>query len=201
MDIIERIRSRQANASATRSKNPPPHNPEMLYIGCIDARLDPIDDIGIPEGGALIHRTIGALVAGVGNKGELRHLSEAASIEFAVKSRKVKHIVVSGHTSCGGMDACLRGSKMAHVQEYLEPLAQLRKEVLAGHKDHEERVQAMEEGAVRKSIANLMTYPFVARAVKRGELMLHGWMMDTASKRIYEMDPKTLAFTPMGTKK
>src|SRR5688572_27675034 len=59
--IIDRIKAKQSNQPVL-DLNPPRHRPEMLYIGCIDARLDPIDDIGIPKGKALIYRNVAALV-------------------------------------------------------------------------------------------------------------------------------------------
>ena len=42
-----------------------------------------------------------------------------------------------------------------------------------------------------------MTYPVVAEAVKSGKVQLHGWVINTATKRIKEMDPKTKVFKPM----
>src|SRR5271155_3615329 len=62
MNIMDKIRRQQALAVLPSHHAPPKHQPEMLYIGCVDARLDPIDDIGIDKGAALIFRNIGALV-------------------------------------------------------------------------------------------------------------------------------------------
>ena len=199
-DIMQKIRQRQALALVPRTDKPAKHQPEMLYIGCIDARLDPVADIGIEQGKALIHRTIGAVVAGLDEQGKPRHLSEAASVEFAVNVMKVKHIVVSAHTNCGGLGTCLRGDnkpETSHLTEYLEPLLPVREAVLEHPGEEEAHAHAMEEGSVRQSIDNLRTYPFVAEAEKRGELQLHGWVIDTATKLISEMNPQTLQFKPM----
>src|SRR5437868_5582255 len=63
-DIMDVISERQQRRFKTvgHAETLLPHEPEMLYIGCIDARLDPVKDIGIPQGKALIYRNVGALV-------------------------------------------------------------------------------------------------------------------------------------------
>lgn len=202
MDIIDKIRYQQAQANLPLGDAPPTHAPVMLYIGCIDARLDPVDDIGIEQGKALIYRNVGAVVAGLDEQGNPLHLSEAASVEFAVNVMKVRHIVVSGHTSCGGMDACLRGEmtdQMKLIAEYLKPLEDLRNDVVAHHthENHDTRARILEERAVRQSLKNLLTYPFVKEAVDAGRLWLHGWVIDTATKHISELNQKTGQFQAM----
>lgn len=202
MDIIDKIRYQQAQANLPLGDTPPVHAPVMLYIGCIDARLDPADDIGIEQGKALIYRNVGAVVAGLDAQGNPLHLSEAASVEFAVNVIKVRHIVVAGHTSCGGMDACLHGINTPDKKllgEYMKPLEELRDDVVARHhaESHDTRARILEEGAVCQSLGNLLTYPFVREAVANGALHLHGWVIDTATKHISELDQKTGEFKGM----
>jgi len=200
MDIMDKIRSCQLKVAASprRSKRTlRKHMPEMLYIGCIDARLDPIKDIGIALGAALIHRTIAALVAGVDKKGRPHSLGEAATVEFAVNVMKVEHIVVAGHTHCGGLQACLKGCSCKtteYLHEYLVPLNALRKVVLKENVSHTAQSHALEENSVKMSLKNLMSYPFIKKAVKEGRLILHGWVIDTATKRISELDTKSGKF-------
>jgi carbonic anhydrase len=161
----------------------------MLFIGCIDARLNIANDIGIPYGAALIYRNIAALVAGTHGDDDPTHVGEAAALEFAVNVMGVKDIVVMGHTDCGGISACLHGAPgMTHVMQYLAPLADVRTEVTAQGGDMMALARRMEQAAVRQSVANLATYRPVTEAVAAGRLSLHGWVINTATKRIFEMD-------------
>jgi carbonic anhydrase len=170
----------------------------MLFIGCIDARLNISNDIGIPYGKALIYRNIAALVSGTRGEDDPEHVGEAAALEFAVNVMGVKDIVVMGHTDCGGINACLHGAPgMHHVMQYLAPLQDARSEVTAQGGDMTALARKMEQAAVRQSVANLMTYDAVARAVAAGQLVLHGWVINTATKRISEMDRETGAFRLM----
>jgi carbonic anhydrase len=105
----------------------PEHCPEMLLIGCVDARKDPTSDLGIARGRALILRNIAALIRGASVAPEQRE-TEAAALEFAVKVMKVKHIVVMGHTDCGGIRASLLDVELSSIKTYLSPLTDLKKQ-------------------------------------------------------------------------
>lgn len=226
MTIIDTIRRRQALALLPARNTPPKHQPEMLYIGCVDARLDPIDDIGIEKGKALIFRNIAALVLKDDQPGTARidrdsvlatgeipqNVSVGAVLEFFLnhipaEPGKTKHIVISGHTDCGGLKACQHGTGDApdhHLPLYLENLKGVRQKVMAEAKDkgwdNEQILHELEKESVRQSVANLMTYPVVRHAVEEGRLEIHGWVLDTATQRITEMNPKTREFGPMTTK-
>ena len=213
MDPIKSIRKKQQErAGSQAATQPPEHHPEMLYIGCIDARLDPIDDIGIGKGKALIFRNPAALVLPhrPDKDATPRNLGVGASLEFFLtrfphESGKVRHVVVSGHTDCGGLKACQHGKfgkDDYYLPIYMESLQVVRDNVMAKAKkegwDDAKILQELEKGSVRQSIANLLTYPMVAQAMKEGKLQIHGWVIDTATQRISEMDNNTLEFHPMG---
>lgn len=175
------------------------HKPEMLLIGCVDARLDPKSDIGIPRGKALIYRNIAALVAGKdGGSGD--RLSVAAALEFAINSMHVQKIVVMGHTGCGGIAAFLQGDHedTHHIYDYLKPLEQVRVEAVRKGETVDEQARNMEKAAVAFSLENLMSYEVVMAAVQAGKLQLQGWVIDTGNRLIWEMDPVTGKFNPMG---
>ncbi|NDF12403.1 MAG: hypothetical protein EB060_06300 [Proteobacteria bacterium] len=216
MDIIERVRLLQVLRFAPLPgvkphertalydrllSDPPVPSPRMLYIGCVEARLEPNRHIGIPEGAAIIHRTMGAVVAGIDEKGKALRLGEAASVQLAVNVKNVQHIVVSAHTQCGGLNACLYGCDtpdMGYMDEYLKPFYPLRDKI----RKHPKKVQMqeLEEGTVRESLENLRTYPFVKAAEKKGLITLHGWVLDIDTKQISEVDQKTGTFQEMDVK-
>jgi carbonic anhydrase len=102
VDTIEIIKQFQAQKEYSDAPAPT-HNPEMLLIGCVDARKDPISDLGIPKGKSLILRNVAALV----HPEHEKRLTESAALAFAVREMKVKHVAVMGHTDCGGIRAAL----------------------------------------------------------------------------------------------
>ena len=202
-DIFDSIVSQQealqskAGEQATNlgGAEPAEHKPEILLIGCVDARLDPIADIGIPRGKALIYRNIAALVAKKANADG--GLSVAAALEFAVGSMQVKDIIVMGHTSCGGIRAFVQGDheNTHYIRDYLQPLESVRQKAIQLGETPDEQAADMEKAAVAMSLDNLMEYDVVVSAVNEGRLQLHGWLIDTASQLIWKMDKKTGGFS------
>lgn len=191
---IEHIRKMQAALPDLPVDVVPEHKPEMLLIGCIDARLNISTDIGIPDGSALIKRNIAALVPPSDMDGSR---GVGAALEFAIDKMRVKHVVVMGHTHCGGVAACLDEVHDVAIEEYLRPLEGKRAEVVERGGDKKEQARAMEREAVRLSMDNLLTYPVVEKALADGRIELHGWVIDTASKRLSVLDQETDKFHPM----
>jgi carbonic anhydrase len=198
-DVIDLIRARQNLLLVPKSDEPPVHNPQILLIGCVDARISIHKDLGFPDGSALIFRNIAALVSGKNEGEESEHVSEAAVLEFAIEVMKVKHVVVMGHTDCGGIKACLTDAlpQESPIRAYLRPLTNVREAVVEQGGDLRAQASAMEQAAVRNSVTNLMTYPVVEKAVKDSRIDIHGWVINTGTKVIAEMDGKSGQFYSM----
>lgn len=213
-DIMNIIRLRQKAMGAPVPKPLQPQKPHMLYIGCIDARLDPIDDIGIPKGEALIYRNIGALVPQCAPAGSglvnPESVSIGATLEFFLKQmpwegNEIKHIVVSGHTSCGGLGHACRHAhhskrEDSFLMRYLSPVIETIRSFLGAKpapSPESLEMRACEQESVRQSRENLRSYPFIKELEDQGKIQLHGWVIDTATQRIEEYDEEENKFKPM----
>lgn len=185
---IDNIRKAQASQGVQlRITLPSAVKPKLLLLGCVDARLNPRDDIGIPDGDAVIHRTIAAVVPEYNPKDE-------TSVEFnkvitETIANGIKDVAVMGHTYCGGLDGCLKDNHMTlpYVREHIKPIMAVREQA-HGIEDKEQRHVTMEDRSVAQIIANIKTYPVVQQAMARGDLNLHGWVIHTGTRRIREMD-------------
>ena len=186
MNIIEEILYKLDHDNYDENKAIPEHKPEMLLIGCVDARKDPTTDLGIERGRALILRNIGALIRGTTVSPEQRE-TESAALEFAVKVMEVKHIVVMGHTDCGGIRASLQETELKAIKKYLSPLDNLRSEVKSYNMTLDEQARLMEIQAVKMSIKNLLSYEYIQAAVDKGTLSVHGWLIDIASGKLTQI--------------
>lgn len=191
--VIDQIKEFQRKLPANMHAAVPEHNPEMLLIGCVDARLNPADDIGIPYGKALIKRNIAALVPPKAGDGT----GVGAVLAFAIEKMGVKDVVVMGHTHCGGIAACLDGVEDPEIDAYLAPLQGRRKAVEEEGGSTEVQARSMEREAVRQSLANLKTYPAVTNALEAGAIELHGWVIDTATGKLSVLDHETGKFGEM----
>lgn len=180
ISIITQILEKLEKDNSDSESGFPEHQPEMLLIGCVDARKDPIKDLGIPKGKALILRNIAALIRGTSVKAEQRE-TEAAALEFAVKVMKVKHIAVMGHTDCGGIRAALTDIELPDIKNYLSPLDAIKEEAKQSGKSLDEQARILEKEAVKLSVQNLKSYPYIQDAIDKGELEIHGWILDIAN--------------------
>ena len=79
-------------------------HPRAMVISCCDSRVHVTSIFGADEGEFFIHRNVANLVPPYNPDGE-RHGTSAA-VEYAVTSLGVAHIVVLGHSSCGGVKGC-----------------------------------------------------------------------------------------------
>lgn len=195
MSILSLIVQKQRELAETEAHDStiPVHQPEMLLIGCVDARKDIITDLGIPKGKTLVLRNVAALVH---PEAEGR-LTESAALAFAVREIGVKHIAVMGHTDCGGIRAAIMGSPSYSLRDYLEPIKAIRDGIVANSKDLGEQRFLLEQEAVKYSIRSLRTYDYIAEAEATGRLSLHGWVLDIANGKLHEWDEVSDDFSPM----
>lgn len=193
MPILSAIRAKQADLNPDDDSGTPEHNPQMLLIGCVDARKDIIADLGIPRGRVLVLRNVAALVH---PEAEGR-LTESAALAFAVREMKVKHIAVMGHTDCGGIRAAIMGSPSYSLRDYLAPITTIRNRIMEQSDNLNEQRWRLEQEAVKYSVKSLRSYDYIAAAESTGELTLHGWVLDIATGRLHVWDEARDEFAPM----
>ena len=154
--------------------------PEVMVIACSDSRVDPAQIFDVDPGEIFVVRNVAAMVPPF--ETAPGHHGVSAALEFAVQVLKVKEIVVMGHGMCGGCKAALtqelRGSEPGEggfIADWIAMLDEAREPVAAKYGTHgREAERAMELAGVKVSLANLRTFPHIARKEKTGELRLRG---------------------------
>ena len=168
--------------------------PRAMVISCCDSRVHVTAIFGAEQGEFFIHRNIANLVPAYLPDGEPHGTS--AAVEYAVTALKVSHIIVLGHSSCGGGRGChdmctghapdleKSSSFVGRWMDILRPGYERVKDI----KDEAERVARLEREAVLVSVENLMSFPFVKTAVENNELTLHGLWTDIAEGSLEQFD-------------
>ncbi|RMJ22169.1 carbonic anhydrase, partial [Aspergillus sp. HF37] len=114
--------------------------PQILWIGCSDSRCPETTLLDQQPGDVFVHRNI----ANVLHAGDL---SSSAVIEYAVRHLRVAHVVLCGHTSCGGVAAALGNAPLGILDPWLLPLREIRErksEALAGLSGEEAGLKMVE---------------------------------------------------------
>jgi carbonic anhydrase len=163
--------------------------PKVMVISCSDSRVDPATIFGARPGEIFVVRNVAALVPPF-EPDNKRH-GVSAAVEFAVTKLKVSEIVVLGHGACGGVNAALTQSLAdakigdgGFVANWISLLDEAREKVVAKCGTGDEGQKALEQEGVKVSLANLMTFPFVAERVAAGTLSLHGAVFAIADGKL-----------------
>ena len=173
--------------------------PRAMMISCCDSRVHVTAIFGADQGEFFIHRNIANLVPPYNPDGQ--HHGTSAAVEYAVNALKVSHLVVLGHSGCGGVDGCYQMCS-GHAPELEEKDSFVGRwmDILRPGFDRlpegtdAERKARLEKEAVLVSLENLMTFPFVKQAVEDDRLSLHGLWNDIGAGGLDAYDPKTKAF-------
>ena len=157
--------------------------PHTLVIACSDSRVDPSIILNTSPGDIFVIRNVANLVPAYDSDFSHCHGTSAA-IEYAVKHLKVKNILILGHTHCGGIHNLL--CRHDFIDTWLSIAEEARREA-SKQTSETDRQHICEREAVRVSLRNLLTFPFVAEAVSQNRLKLHGWLFDLAGGSIEKL--------------
>lgn len=167
-------------------------SPEFLYIGCSDSRVTAEDMMGVQPGEVFVHRNIANVVPNT-------DLSAMSVIAYAVRYLKVKHVVVCGHTNCGGVKAAMQPADLGILNPWLRSIRdvyRLHKDELGAIKNEEQRYDRLIELNVQEQCINVIKTSVVQQAYKERGLQVHGWVFDVRTGELKDLKidfPKILA--------
>lgn len=164
-------------------------SPEGLFIGCSDSRVSPEQLLGASPGDLFMLRNIANIIP------PLEHADTGitAVLEYAVRHLRVPHIIICGHTDCGGikgLDAQLDAAAEPALVQWVEFARPAQQEVDARGKLNDwERHQAIVGRNVVLQLRHIQTYPFVLEALETNRLELHGWVYYLRRRSMGHYDP------------
>jgi carbonic anhydrase len=177
-------------------------NPQVMILACADSRSDPAEIFDARPGEMFVARNIAALAPPYETSSGFHGIS--AALEFAVTQLEVGEILVMGHGMCGGCSAALTGvfddrrpGQGQFIADWVRMLDRARDKVRARHTELDRAAFLdMEQEAVKVSLANLRTFPWIAERERNGRLKLHGAHFSIAEGRLYILDEAEDAFRP-----
>jgi carbonic anhydrase len=172
--------------------------PRAMVITCADSRVDPQMIFGAAPGELFVVRNVANLVPPYAP--DAAYHGTSAALEFGVRVLAVRDLVVLGHALCGGVRVLLEGTP-AEAADFVGPwmrIARAARERTLACAPAEARQEACEHEVVRLSLANLLTFPWVAEAVTAGRLHLNGMHFDIRSGVLAVLDGNGQAFSAIG---
>ena len=149
--------------------------PQYLWIGCSDSRVPANEIVGLEPGELFVHRNIANVVVA-------SDINCMSVIQYAVEILKVKHIIVTGHYGCGGVDVAMQNQSFGLMDAWLAKI----KAVYQKHQQKvdqltnpDDRLHLMCELNVREQVLNVCQTSIVQNAWKNQQsLTVHGWIFD-----------------------
>ncbi len=169
-------------------------SPRVMVLACSDSRVEPAVIFDATPGEMFVVRNVAALAPPY--ETTPGHHGVSAALEFAVTQLEVEEIVVMGHGLCGGCAAALTGQfdgsesgEGKFIADWVSLLDDATRAVRATHPalDQSAFVE-MELQAIKVSLANLRTFPWIAEREAAGSLSLHGCHFSIADGQLHMLD-------------
>ncbi|KAK9198035.1 hypothetical protein WN944_013218 [Citrus x changshan-huyou] len=180
-------------------------HPKFLVFACSDSRVSPSHVLDFQPGEAFMARNIANMVPAfnqfddiVDFAAQLRYSCVGATIEYAVANLQVENVLVIGHSRCGGIKRLMSlpddGSNYYDfIDDWVRIGLPAKAKVKREHPDlsFEQQTALCERESVNLSLVNLLTYPYVQRAVQDGTLALRGGYYDFVNGKFELWELKT----------
>ena len=158
--------------------------PAYFYIGCADSRVPANEIMGLEPGEVFVHRNVANLINNT-------DLNAMACIEYAVRSLRVRHIIVCGHYNCGGVLAAMQPRDMGILNPWLRNIRDV-------YRLHERELEAIPEVAQRyRRLVELNVVEQTRNVIKtaavqqsflaHGYPRVHGWVCELSTGLVRDL--------------
>lgn len=171
--------------------------PQVMVVACCDSRVDPALILQCDPGDLFVVRNVANIVPPY-EKDEAHHGTSAA-LEFGIRFLGVNHLILLGHSQCGGVKAFLNGhaGALGSEDDFITNWVSLirSKEDLSFHQDMHSDDYAKQ--ALRLSAQNCLTFPWIRDAVNQKKLVIHLWFFDIRTGQIFTSATEGASYQPL----
>ena len=174
-------------------------SPKVLMVACSDSRVDPALIMNCEPGDLFVIRNVANLVPPY--EADRSFHGTSAALEFGVCGLEVQHIILFGHTQCGGIQALLekpfeKDEPKGLLSKWMELAKPAHEAVLKHHTQisMDEKSALCGRYSLINSLNNLQTFPWIKERVQKGDLSLHAWNFDLERGCLEVYDPDKNCF-------
>jgi carbonic anhydrase len=157
--------------------------PEIMVVACCDSRVDPAVLLQCDPGDIFVVRNVANIIPPF-EKDDAHHGTSAA-LEFGVRILQIKHLIIFGHSQCGGIEALLQ-EKETHDTEFVHAWVSLVQTPISSGMD----VDQYAKQALRTSYSNCLTFPWIQQRIDEKTLCVHLWFFDIKTGKISVISEK-----------
>jgi len=120
------------------------------------------------------------------------HHGTSAALEFGICFLKVEQLILLGHSQCGGIDTLLN-SNSSNQNDFITNWVSLIKTDAIGKVDADDYAKL----ALKQSLKNCLTFPWIKEKVATGDLTIHLWFFDVKKGQIFKYSPEEDIYQPL----
>jgi carbonic anhydrase len=165
--------------------------PRYIVIACSDSRVDPSIIMNCQPGDLFVIRNVANLVPPC--EMDSHYHGTSAALEFGICGLQIKHVIILGHSQCGGIMNLLeryQENQIPKQNSFLSKWMELAKPACDETLTHHQTLPLQEQAdfcgktSILHSLENLKTFSWVNERFKNGSLSLHAWYFDLSSGKI-----------------
>jgi carbonic anhydrase len=151
-------------------------SPKIMMIACCDSRVDPAVLLQCDPGDIFMIRNVANIVPPY--EIDDKHHGTSAALEFAVKFLKIEHLIIMGHSQCGGILALMNqlNEKTDFIHQWVE--------LIKNHACEFESPDVYAMKALSISYDHCLTFPWIKDRIDDGSLKIHRWFFDIHQSKI-----------------
>lgn len=176
--------------SIMRSLSQNGQQPKIMVVACCDSRVDPALILQCDPGDLFVVRNVANIVPPY--EKDAGHHGTSAALEFAVGTLKVCHLILLGHSQCGGIRALL-DQEDAPPNDFITNWVSILGEPAKKNTD----VDAYAKRALQQSYENCLGFPWVYERVCEGTLIIHQWFFDIKTGQVFTYDRTQGTYAPL----
>lgn len=164
--------------------------PQVMVVSCCDSRVDPALILQCDPGDLFVVRNVANIIPPYEKDGTYHGTS--AALEFGICFLKVEHLVLLGHSQCGGIQALLN-SETSHPNDFITNWVSIVKQPSSHVKSADEYARF----ALHTSYQNCISFPWIRKKVEQGSLVIHLWFFDIETGQIFNYCDEHATFQPL----
>ncbi len=163
--------------------------PKIMVVGCCDSRVDPALILQCDPGDLFVVRNVANIVPPY-ERDEAHHGTSAA-LEFGVRFLNVQHLILLGHSQCGGIQALMnhQGPKQ---DDFIGSWVSLVK-----NQENLKNTEDYARAALHQSYQHCLTFPWIQDRVAEKTLMIHLWFFDIETGQIFTYSRGNGGYQPL----
>lgn len=164
--------------------------PQVMVVSCCDSRVDPALIMQCDPGDLFVVRNVANIIPPY-EKDEAHHGTSAA-LEFGICFLKIQHLVLLGHSQCGGIQVLLDHNETNH-NDFITNWVSL----IKTQHTHLHNADDYAKLALNQSLQNCLTFPWLKDKVLQNQLTIHQWFFDVKKGQIFTFSDSQNDYQPL----